>query len=173
MAYARVTLLQSAESSRGVMASKPKTAFQELCHGIPVETIARWCCVSLSIAQQFKSGTRAPSAPSLELFSLHLEERIVPPEWHGFTFRSGTMWDPSGKAFTHGQLRAYHTGLQLLREWARSDTQRTRAVDAFFRSASTQRVSTRHSHEPRISRCDLADAPPAVAENELEEELPN
>ena len=44
---------------------------------------------------------------------------MVPDEWRRFCFRRGRLWDPSGKAFNHGHLRAYEIGLQLLSALAR------------------------------------------------------
>lgn len=53
----------------------------------------------------------------------------MPAEWKGFCYRGGHFWDPYGKSSTHGQLRAYELGLQLLRAFAYGDPDRLRRVD--------------------------------------------
>ena len=111
------------------MASQIKKPFRELCYGIPIALIAEWCCVSRSVASKYKSGARMPSPATCELFKLKLEGRIVPDEWSGFCFRGGALFGPDGKAFTHGHLRAYELGMQLLRAFSRNDPGRTDRLD--------------------------------------------
>jgi len=114
------------------MASQIKKHFRELCYGIPIALIAEWCCVSSSVASKYKSGARIPSPAACELFKLKLEGRIVPDEWSGFCFRGGALFGPDGKAFTHGHLRAYELGMQLLRAFSRDDPRRADRVDSIF-----------------------------------------
>jgi hypothetical protein len=114
------------------MASQIQKHFRELCYGIPIALIAEWCCVSTSVASKYKSGARVPSPATRELFMLKLEGRIVPDEWSGFCFRRGALFGPDGKAFTHGHLRAYELGMQLLRAFSRNDPGRTERVDSIF-----------------------------------------
>jgi hypothetical protein len=114
---------------KGAAVGKPRTAFQELCYGIPVDLIAVWCCVDIQSARHYKAGTRSPGKPALELFRLNLDGRVLPAEWQGFSFRGGKMWDPYGKELSHSVLRAYPIALQLMREWARGNDARTRALD--------------------------------------------
>jgi hypothetical protein len=118
------------------MASQIQKHFRELCYGIPIALIAEWCCVSSSVASKYKSGARVPSPATCELFKLKLEGRIVPDEWSGFCFRSGALFGPDGKAFTHGHLRAYELGMQLLRAFSRNDPGRTDRVDGIFSAAA-------------------------------------
>jgi hypothetical protein len=106
-----------------------RTKFQELCYGYPIDLIAQWCCVDLKTARHYKAGTRRPGKAALTLFALNRDGAILPAEWQGFSFRGGTMWDPYGKPLTQGVLRAYQLGLQLMREWARGDSARTRMLD--------------------------------------------
>jgi len=112
--------------------SKRRTSFQDLCYGIPVDLIATWCCVDIQTARHYKAGTRSPGRPARELFTLQLNGRVVPEAWDGFSFRDGKMFDPYGKELSHGILRAYPIALQLMREWARDDNARTRALDELF-----------------------------------------
>jgi hypothetical protein len=107
------------------MASQIQKHFRELCYGIPIALIAEWCCVTSSVASKYKSDARVPSPATCELFKLKLEGRIVPDEWSGFCFRGGALFGPDGKAFTHGHLRAYELGMQLLRAFSRNDPART------------------------------------------------
>jgi Phage protein len=118
------------------MASQIEKHFRELCYGIPIALIAEWCCVSSSVASKYKSGARIPSPAACELFKLKLEGRIVPDEWSGFCFRRGALFGPDGKAFTHGHLRAYELGMQLLRAFSRDDPGRTDRVDSIFSAAA-------------------------------------
>jgi hypothetical protein len=92
--------------------------------------------VSSSVASKYKSGARRPSPAACELFKLKLEGRIVPDEWSGFSFRRGALFGPDGKAFTHGHLRAYELGMQLLRAFSRDDPGRTDRVDSIFSAAA-------------------------------------
>lgn len=87
------------------MTRRARTAFQDLCYGIPELMIAKWCGVNIATAKRYKDGTRSSSSAVLELFRLNLEGRIVPPEWSGFCFQGGKMWDPDGREFNHAQLR--------------------------------------------------------------------
>jgi hypothetical protein len=114
------------------MRSSLKRQFTDLCYRVPVALIAEWLSVSTSVATQYKNGKRVPSPAAFELFKLKLEGRVVPDEWEGFCFRGGRLWDPSGKPFNHGHLRAYELGLQLLSAFARGDAHRTRQVDGIF-----------------------------------------
>jgi hypothetical protein len=120
----------------GAALAKLRTKFQELCYGIPIDLIAQWCCVDLKTARHYKSGTRSPGKSALVLFMLHRNGLVLPAEWQGFSFRDGTMWDPSGKPLTHGMLRAYELGIQLMREWARGNNRRTRTLDQIFYAAA-------------------------------------
>jgi hypothetical protein len=122
--------------------SKCKTPFQTLCYGINEDLVAQWCRVDLETARLYKSGGSSPCAAELELFLLNLNGRIVPTEWHGFSVRGAFMWDPYGKAFTHGQLRAYELALQMLCELARKDTNRTPALDDLFRFTADPKLHT-------------------------------
>jgi hypothetical protein len=123
------------------MASQIKKHFRELCYGIPIALIAEWCCVSSSVASKYKSGERVPSPATCELFRLRLEGRIVPDEWCGFCFRGGALFGPDGKAFTHGHLRTYELGMQLLRAFSRNDPGRTDRVDGIFSVAALKAPS--------------------------------
>jgi hypothetical protein len=113
----------------GAVLAKLRTKFQELCYGYPIDLIAQWCCVDLKTARHYKAGTRRPGKAALTLFALNRDGAILPAEWQGFSFRGGTMWDPYGKPLTQGVLRAYQLGLQMMREWARGDADRTRTLD--------------------------------------------
>jgi len=119
----------AAPSDPGAALAKLRTKFQELCYGYPIDLIAQWCCVDLKTARHYKAGTRRPGRAALTLFALHLDGAILPAEWRGFSFRGGLMWDPYGKPLSHGVLRAYQLGVQLMREWARGDAERTRTLD--------------------------------------------
>lgn len=112
--------------------SSKTASFKSLLYGVPVAVIAEWCCVSTAVASKYKEGVRSPSPAAQRLFALHLEGRVVPDEWQGFCFRGGQFWDPYGKAFTHGQLRAYEIGLQLLRAFAYGDPDRLKRVEELF-----------------------------------------
>jgi hypothetical protein len=112
-----------------------KSQFQELCYGIPVELIALWLQVSATVARKYKSGFRAPCPAALQLFKLKLEGRVVPDEWHGFSFRGGQLFGPDNRAFTQGHLRAYGLGMQLPREYARGDVKRNAEVERIFEVA--------------------------------------
>jgi hypothetical protein len=114
------------------MASQIKKHFRELCYGVPIALIAEWCCVSTAVASKYKCGARVPSPATCELFKLKLEGRIMPDEWSGFCFRGGALFGPDCKAFTHGHLRAYELGMQLLRAFSRDDPIRTERVDGIF-----------------------------------------
>lgn len=127
----------AAPSDPGAALGKRRTKFQELCHGIPVDLIASWCCVDVQTARHYKAGTRSPGRSALALFLLHLHGAVLPAEWRGFSFRGGTLWDPYGKPLTHGLLRAYQLGIQLMREWARNDADRTRTLDEIFYARPT------------------------------------
>ena len=100
-----------------------------------LDLIAQWCCVDLKTARHYKSGARAPGKSALVLFVLHANGLVLPAEWQGFSFRGGTLWDPSGRPLTHGMLRAYELGIQVMREWARGDDIRTRTLDEIFHEA--------------------------------------
>jgi hypothetical protein len=132
------------------MRSQIKARFRDLCYGVPVALIADWLSVSKAVAAKYKSGDRVPSPAALELFELKLEGRIVPDEWRGFCFRGGRLWDPSGKAFSHGHLRAYELGLQLLSAFARGDAHRTRQVDGIFSASGLSPLEPALVELPRI-----------------------
>lgn len=112
-----------------------RTAFQELSYGVPVEVIARWLGVSVAVASKYKNGLHFPRAAELELFKLKLEGRIVPDEWDGFSFRGTQLFGPDGKAFSHGHLRAYELGMQLMREFARGNPQRMHQINRIYTRA--------------------------------------
>jgi hypothetical protein len=118
------------------MARRQRTAFQEISYGVPVMVIAKFCEVSESVAEKYKTGRAAPSRAATRLFELYIAGRIVPEEWEGFHFHSGKLWDPHGRELTHGQLRAYEIGLQLLREFARGSQERMVLVDNLFKVAA-------------------------------------
>jgi hypothetical protein len=122
------------------MLTQIKTRFTDLCYGVPVALIAEWLSVSTAVAAKYKSGCRVPSPAAVELFKLKLEGRVVPDEWQGFCFRGGRLWDPSGKAFNHGHLRAYELGMQLLRAFALGDQHRTYQVDAVLTSSGASQL---------------------------------
>jgi hypothetical protein len=135
------------------MTLRAKTAFQGLSYGIPEFLIAKWCGVNIATAKRYKDGTRSPSSAALELFRLNFEGRIVPPEWSGFCFQNGRMWDPDGREFTHAQLRAYQIALHMLQELARGSPHLRNAVHALFQSANRARLGyQRVAPEPGISR---------------------
>jgi hypothetical protein len=133
---------------------KPRTSFQDLCYGIPVDLIATWCCVDIQSARHYKAGTRSPNKASRKLFALHLEGAVLPPEWQGFSFRAGVLYDPYGKPLTQGVLRAYQIGLQLMREWARGDAVRNKTLDDVFNMAHPLprlvAASARERSDPQI-----------------------
>jgi hypothetical protein len=129
-------------SDPGAALAKLRTKFQELCYGYPVDLIAEWCCVDLKTARHYKSGTRRPGKAALTLFALNRDGAILPAEWQGFSFRGGTMWDPYGRPLTHGLLRSYQLGLQMMREWARGDEHRTRAGFPLLGTTQFPRLKT-------------------------------
>lgn len=103
--------------------------FKKMCYGIPVDLLATWCCVDIQTARHWKSGTREPGKSAFKLFALHMEGKIVPADWDGFSFRNGHMWDPYGQPFTRAQLRTYGIAWQIFREWTRDDATRRRTLD--------------------------------------------
>jgi hypothetical protein len=116
----------------GAALAKIRTKFQELCYGFPIDLIADWCCVDLKTARHYKSGTRRPGKAAAMLFTLFSRGAVIPAQWEGFSFRGSRFFDPYGKELTAGQLRAYQVGLQMMREWARGDAQRTRYLDELY-----------------------------------------
>ena len=123
-----------------------KIVFRDLCYGIPVEVIAIWLQVSAAVALKYKNGSRVPCPAAVELFKLKLEGHVVPDEWHGFRFRGAQFFDPEGKTFSHGLLRAYGLGLQLLREFSRGSLHRTAQVDKIFAEPDLDRPALTHSN---------------------------
>lgn len=103
--------------------------FKSLCYGIPVDLIATWCAVDIQTARHWKAGTRIPGKSSYKLFALHLEGRILPADWEGYSFRDGQMWDPYGKSFTRKALNLYGIAWQIFREWTRDDAERRATLD--------------------------------------------
>jgi hypothetical protein len=91
-----------------------------------------------------------PSPATCELFKLKLEGRIVPDEWIGFCFRSGALFGPDGKAFTHGHLRAYELGMQLLRAFSRDDPSRTERVDGILSAVALKAPGITLTSRPKI-----------------------
>ena len=129
-----------------------KTVFRDLCYGIPVEVIAVWLQVSAAVALKYKNGSRVPCPAALELFKLKLEGRILPNEWHGFSFRGGHFFDPERMAFSFGLLRAYGLGLQLLREFSRGSRQRTAQVDRIFAEVALNRPALTHGKVGQVAK---------------------
>jgi hypothetical protein len=68
------------------------------------------------------------------------------------------MYDPSGKEFTHGLLRAYHAALQLLCEWARSDGERSRTVNDLLRQVPREQLSAQRAQQLLLARRNFTDA---------------
>jgi hypothetical protein len=120
-----------------------------MCYGYPVDLIAQWCCVDVQTARHYKAGTRRPGKASLTLFSLNRDGAILPAEWQGFSFRGATMWDPYGKPLTHGVLRSYQLALQIMGEWARGDSHRTRTLDEIFYASADARTALLPAIEQR------------------------
>jgi len=109
--------------------------FKNLCHGIPVDLIATWCAVDVQTARHWKAGTRVPGSASYKLFALHLDGRILPADWEGYSFRDGVMWDPYGKSFTRKALNLYGIAWQMFREWTRDDASRRATLDDIMGAA--------------------------------------
>ena len=89
-------------------------------YGVPAETVAQWCGVSVETAQRWKSGKAVPSRPALRLFELHRSRKVLASSgWDGWTVDGDALVGPDGKQFTHGQLRAYELLYQLCYELGR------------------------------------------------------
>jgi hypothetical protein len=110
-------------------------SFKNLCYGIPVDLIATWCAVDIQTARHWKSGSRVPGRGSYKLFVLHLDGRILPADWDGYSFRDGLMWDPFGKSFTRKSLNLYSVAWQIFREWTRDDAERRATLDDIMGAA--------------------------------------
>lgn len=107
----------------------PRQTFKDLSYSFPADLIATWCEVDIQTVRHWKAGTREPGAAAFKLFALHVEGRVLPADWEGFSFRDGKMWDPYGKPFTRAQLRLYGIAWQIFREWTRDDAERRATLD--------------------------------------------
>lgn len=108
--------------------SLPLTIF----YGVPVETIAEVCAVSLGTAYQYKSGTRRPGSSATKLMQLHNAGRILGKEFRDFRVHGNTIEDVEGNIMTAGQLRAYGLIMQLVAEWTRHDAERRAQVEPIY-----------------------------------------
>lgn len=106
-------------------------------YGVPVETIAEVCAVSLGTAYQYKSGTRRPGTSATKLMQLHNAGRILGKEFMDFRVRGSTIVDPEGNITTAGQLRAYGLIMQLVAEWTRTDAARRSQVEPIYETMAT------------------------------------
>lgn len=87
--------------------------------GYPAFGIAAVCKCSLRTAQQWKNGTRRPSAAALALWELHRDEQVLTREFRGFAVRGGKIVDPRGKTFTVSQLIFFEHIIQYASDLAR------------------------------------------------------
>lgn len=88
-------------------------------YGYPATLIAEWCSVSPEVAQAWKDGTSEPSRQELKLFALYVNGQVVPPEFRGFKFHKGILYDPQGQPFSPSLLQGYAMIWQYASDLAR------------------------------------------------------
>ncbi|MEO8465258.1 MAG: hypothetical protein ABI640_07935 [Gammaproteobacteria bacterium] len=98
--------------------------------GYSAERVAEWCSVSVRTATRWKRGLAMPSPQALLLFELHRDRKILAsPEWDGWIAKGALLVDPEGNETTQGQLRAYFSVYQLVRELTRGNSHLAAVVD--------------------------------------------
>jgi len=95
-------------------------------YGIPVNEIARICCVSLKTANRWKDGQTVPPETAILVLRLRYsgDLSVLGPEWDGWSYRDGTLTSPDGWTITrndalavpllHGQIQALRQKLESL-----------------------------------------------------------
>lgn len=86
------------------MPKSPADRVCELFYGYPVEEIMRVCLVSEATARHFKRGTRTPSPQSERLWQLHIDGRVLGPEWGRYRVYRDEMIDPDGLVYKAGEI---------------------------------------------------------------------
>jgi hypothetical protein len=73
-------------------------------YGYSVNEIMRVCLVGKATAQRYKRGTQPPSSQAECLWKLHIQGRILGPDWKGFRVHRGELVDPDGLVYTAGEI---------------------------------------------------------------------
>lgn len=64
----------------------------------------RVCDVKKATAQHYKRGTRRPPPPAKRLWELHVQGRILGPDWKGYRVHRNELVDPDGLVYTAGEI---------------------------------------------------------------------
>jgi hypothetical protein len=62
------------------------------------------CAVKKATAQHYKRGTRVPCPPAKRLWNLHVQGRILGPDWKGYRVHRNELVDPDGLVYTAGEI---------------------------------------------------------------------
>jgi hypothetical protein len=73
-------------------------------YGYPVSEIMRVCVVGKATAKHYKGGTRPPSPQAERLWQIHIQGRILGPDWSGFRVHRGELVDRDGLVYTTGEI---------------------------------------------------------------------
>lgn len=83
--------------------SHPKKV-ADLFSGYQVEEIMRVCVVSEATARHFKRGSRRPSPQAQRLWWLHLQGRVLGPEWRRFRVYKQSLVDDAGNQYFEDEI---------------------------------------------------------------------
>ena len=74
-------------------------------YGFTAEVIAEVCGVSVGTAEHYKAGRRKPPTPTLRLFRLYRDRKVLSDEhWEGFRVVDDKFFPPKGRPFTTAHL---------------------------------------------------------------------
>lgn len=106
-------------------------------YGYPADLVAKWCCVTLDVAQDWKSGRVSPSPTELRLFTLYRDRKVLTDGWQGWICKDDTLVDPAGNESTQGQLRAYHFVYQLAYALVQESPANRHRLDSILREEAS------------------------------------
>ena len=83
-------------------------------YGYPAEVIAEWCGVSVGTAEHYKAGRRKPPTPTLRLFRLYRDGKVLGKEWEGYKIHNAKIFGPDGRYVTESHISHLANVCQLL-----------------------------------------------------------
>ncbi len=85
-------------------------------YGYPASLIAEWCGVSVGTAEHFKAGRRRPPTPTLRLFCLYRDGKVLGKAWDGYKVVDKKIFGPDGRFVTEAHISHLAIVCQMLAE---------------------------------------------------------
>ena len=85
-------------------------------YGYPAAVIAALCGVSIGTAAHYKSGRRKPPTPTLRLFCLYRDGRVLGKEWDGYKIHQDKLFGPDSRHVTAAHIAHLALVCQTLAE---------------------------------------------------------